>query len=463
MDTTCARTRKSGEVLGVSGGTHSSHSRPWLGAFVGTFGASVIIQAFTVVQGIIIARLLGPIGRGEYATVILWPSVFAAIGIFGTNIALARAAARAGQYDAVIRTSILLAIITAPIAALLCYFCLPYLLPQSEMHLLGLSRVFVTFILLNHLGVNLVAVDQGAGKFRRFNFTRALLYPVYVAFLIVLWVKGINQVKWAALGLLAANLAVVLVRLSLVLKDMRLWGRLYSPIRAIRESIRFGLVGAAMPLYLQADKAILLWLLGAENLGLYVVALSAGGAIGSITNSAAMVSFTAAAQVERGEGFEKIAKTFRLSALLWLFFGGILAIAMPLLLPLVYGSEFASAVNPARLLIAGWAFAGLANLLDQSMRGQGRPFAGLEGRLAGITVIAMLGMALSQPWGLMGMCMAFILGQLVCMIVLVYCTMRNYSPHARFWNFVPQPLDAMYVLHRIASVFKSLNGFRQFA
>ena len=269
-----------------------------------------------------------------------------------------------------------------------------------------------------------------------------------------MWATGVRQVKWAAIGLLVANLVVVLVRLGLVVKDMNLWGRLYSPIRAIKESIRFGLVGAAMPLYMQADKAILLWLLGAENLGLYVVALSASAAIGSITNSAGMVSFTAAAQVQRGEGFEKIAKTFRMSALLWLVFGGILAIAMPLLLPLVYGGEFASAVNPARLLIAGSAFAGLANLLDQSMRGQGRAFAGLEGRLAGIVVIAMLGMALSQPWGLMGMCLAFIFGQLVCMIVLVYCAIRNYGPDARFWNFVPGSADALYVINRITSFIK---------
>jgi len=425
-----------------------------LRAYVGTFGTSLIVQCFTIVQGIIIARLLGPLGRGQYAAVILWPNVFAAIGIFGTNIALARAAAKTDRYDQVIRTSILLALITATLSSIACYLLLPQLLPQAEQQLLNLSRLFVIFIILNHLALNLIAVDQGAGNFKRFNFTRAVLYPVYVSFLIGMWIYGVREVKWAAIGLLTANLAVVLVRLSLVVKDMKLWGRLYSPVSAIKESIRFGLVGAAMPLYLQADKAILLWLLGAENLGLYVVALSASAAIGSITNSAAMVSFTAAAQVQRGEGFEKIAKTFRISALLWLFFGGILAIAMPLLLPLVYGSEFASAVNPARLLIIGSAFAGLANMLDQSMRGQGRAFAGLEGRLAGIVVIATLGMALSQPWGLMGMCLAFIFGQLVCMVVLVYCTIRNYRPHARFWDFVPGPADTAYCFHRIASVIK---------
>ncbi|OHB76966.1 MAG: hypothetical protein A2Z25_02675 [Planctomycetes bacterium RBG_16_55_9] len=398
-----------------------------LRAYVGTFGTSVIVQGFTVLQGVIIARLLGPLGRGQYAAVILWPNVFAAIGIFGTNIALARAAAKTVRYDQIIRTAIFLALITATLSSIACYLLLPYLLPQAEQQLIDLSRLFVIFIILNHLALNLIAVDQGAGNFKRFNFTRAVLYPVYVAFLLTMWVKGIREVKWAAIGLLAANLAVVLVRLSLVLKDMNLWGPLYSPNRAIRESIRFGLVGAAMPLYLQADKAILLWLLGAENLGLYVVALSASAAIGSITNSAAMVSFTAAAQVERGEGFEKIAKTFRLSAALWLFFGGILAIAMQLLLPLVYGGEFASAVNPARLLILGSAFAGLANLLDQNMRGQGRAFVGLEGRILGLIVILTVGLASTRWLGLNGMCMAYIFGQLTCLSFFLWRVLAHYG------------------------------------
>lgn len=70
------------------------HKPIGLRAYAGTFATCVLIQGLTVVQGIIIARLLGPVGRGEYAAVILWPSVFAAIGIFGTNVALARAVAR---------------------------------------------------------------------------------------------------------------------------------------------------------------------------------------------------------------------------------------------------------------------------------------------------------------------------------------------------------------------------------
>lgn len=398
-----------------------------LRAYAGTFGTSVLIQAFTVVQGIIIARLLGPTGRGEYATVILWPSVFAAIGIFGTNIALARAAAKTDQYDAVIRTALLLAVITSAISSALCYFCLPYLLPEAETYLLGLSQIFVIFILPNHLALNLLSVDQGGGKFRRFNFTRAVLYPVYVSFLLGMWLLGNRQVQWAALGLLAANLIVVVVRLLLALRDMRLWGHLYSPVAAIRESVQFGLVGVAMSLYLQADKAILLWLLGAKELGLYVVALSASAAIGSITHAAGTVSFTRAAQVRLGDGFHEVTRAFRMSALLCTICGIPLATAMPLLLPLVYGMEFRAAVGAANILILGSAFGGLANLLDQTMRGQGRAFVGLEGRIAGLLVMLTVGVTSTRWVGLRGMCVAFALGQLTCLAFLLWRVLGHYG------------------------------------
>jgi O-antigen/teichoic acid export membrane protein len=210
-----------------------------------------------------------------------------------------------------------------------------------------------------------------------------------------------------------------------------------------------------MPLYQQADKAILLWLLGAKNLGLYVAALSASTAVGSITRSAGIVSFTAAAQVERGEGFEKIAKTFRLSALLWLFFGGILAIAMPILLPLVYGGEFAPSVNPARLLIIGTAFAGLANLLDQNMRGQGRAFVGLEGRILGLVVILIVGLISTQWLGLIGMCLAFIFGQLTCLSFFLWRVLAHYGRGFRgIESFCIKRNDLEYLLSRFRDVLK---------
>jgi len=423
-------------------------------AFVGTFGTSVFIQACTVVQGILIARLLGPVGRGEYAAVILWPAMFAGIGIFGSNIAIARASAKLDDHGEVLRTGIVLALITSALSSLVCFMALPWLMPQAESYLINLARLFVLFIPLNHLALNLIAVDQGSGNFKNFNFTRAILNPLYVGMLLCLWLFGIRDLYWFVVALLVGNLAVVVIRLFLAIRRYPIAGKLHSLASLIKQSIHFGLAGIAQPVYMQADKALMLWLLGVKNLGLYMVALSASAVIGSITNSAGMVSFTMAAQSDKGDGFERIAKTFRISVLLWLFFGGILAVVMPFVLPFVYGKDFASAVNPARLLIIGSAFAGLANMLEQSVRGQGKAFVGLEGRLAGLVIMVISGIVLANTFGLPGVCLAYIAGQLVCLSVIIWRTNKHYSVKTAI-SYIPRFGDVNY-LFNIFSAFTEL-------
>jgi O-antigen/teichoic acid export membrane protein len=413
-------------------------------AFIGTFGTSVFIQCCGILQGIIVARLLGPVGRGEFAAVMLWPMMFAGLGILGSNIAIARVSAKLDDHDSILRTAIVLALITSGLSALVCFIALPWLMPQAESHLVALGRLFVLVIPLNHLALNLIAVDQGIGNFKNFNFTRAILNPLYVAILVGLWVFGIREVRWFAVALLVSALAVVLVRLFLAARRQSLTGKLYSLVSLLKQSIHFGLAGIAQPLYLQTDKVLMLWLLGTKNLGLYVVALSASAVIGSITESAGIVSFTMAAQADKGDGFEHLTKTFRISLLLWLFFGALLALIMPLVLPFVYGSDFADAVNPARLLIIGSAFASLASMLEQVMRGQGRAFVGLESRLAGLATIVILGIILAKAFGLPGVCLAYIAGQCACLSVIISRTSKHYSAKTAA-SYIPRFCDVNYI------------------
>lgn len=413
-------------------------------AFVGTFGTSVFIQACMVIQGILIARLLGPVGRGEFAAVMLWPMMFADLGIFGSNIAIARVSAKLDNHDSVLRTGIVLSLITSCISSLVCFMALPWLMPQAQSHLIAVARLFVLFIPLNHLALNMIAFDQGSGNFKYFNFTRAILNPLYVAMLLGLWVFGIREIRWFVVALLVGNLAVVIVRLFLAVRRQSLTGKLYSLVSLVKQSIHFGLAGIAQPLCLQADKVLMLWLLGTKNLGLYMVALAASIVIGSITYSAGLVSFTMAAQADKGDGFDRLAKTFRVSVLLWLFFGGILALIMPFVLPFVYGNDFADAVNPARLLIVGSAFVGLANMLEQSVRGQGRAFIGLEGRLAGLVIMVISGIFLAKTLGFPGVCLAYIAGQFACLAVIIWRTNKHYSVRT-VASYMPRFSDVNYI------------------
>ena len=60
----------------------------------GTFSTSLVIQACGAATGILTARLLGPVARGELATVMLWPPILSNLGLLGCNWVLAREVAK---------------------------------------------------------------------------------------------------------------------------------------------------------------------------------------------------------------------------------------------------------------------------------------------------------------------------------------------------------------------------------
>ena len=398
-----------------------------LKAFLGTFGTSLFVQACTVLQGVIVARLLGVVGRGEFAAAILWPNLFASIGIMGTHISIACIAGKSGACSSLYRSALVLSLLTSIPVGLICLFTTPLLLPAAESQIVGFSQIFTIYILIYHAKMNLIYVDKGAGKFGIYNVSRAILNPVYLGILGFLWLFDMRSAKWFVIALLLANAIDLFFRSYLAFSRVPLVGSLYPVKTILRQGVRFALAGMADPFYQQIDKILLLWLLGSRDLGLYMVALSASAVVGSVTDASGIVSFTMAAQAGSGEGFERIAKAFRMSLLLWIILGGLLACMMPWVLPLVYSSLFSEAIAPARLLIIGSAFAGLSHLLEESVRGQGRAFVGLEGRAFGLVAMALGGILLSSPLGITGICVAYIAGQSICLGVILRRVNQHYG------------------------------------
>lgn len=59
-----------------------------------TFATSALIQLVTIVSGVIVARLLGPQGRGELAAIFLWAVILVDFGTLGLMESVTYAAAR---------------------------------------------------------------------------------------------------------------------------------------------------------------------------------------------------------------------------------------------------------------------------------------------------------------------------------------------------------------------------------
>ncbi len=395
--------------------------------YLGTFATGLFIQGCTILQGVLLARLLGPAGRGEFATVILWPSVFAALGLLGVDMAIARSAGEQRKRDGLARLAVAAGLLTGAVSAIVCGLLLPYLLPADKGHLLFACYMFLLFIPLNHLALNLQGIDHGSGNFLWFNTTRALLYPIYFAGLVLCWLYAEDKVLWAIIALLVANGGVVLLRVSGRLRELFAGGDRPSARQVLRSSLPFVAASVIALLYAQTDKALIVWLLPSEEIGLYVAAFAAAGSINVLNSSLGVVQFSSASQAQQGYGFPALACVLRRGAMLTLLGAAALAMLLPYLLPLVFGAEFAAATPVALILLPGMVLAGLSEVVNQSLRGQGRPVAGALSKSVGLTVMGGLGVVLASRWGGRGIAVGYLAGEVVCFSGLVLVCLRCYQ------------------------------------
>ncbi len=99
--------------------------------------------------------------------------------------------------------------------------------------------------------------------------------------------------------------------------------------------------------------------------------------------------------------------------------GLVLSCLIPFLVVPLFGFEFSSAIWPAVVLALAASLAASANILNQGLRGAGRPHAGLVSQLLGTGVMALAALFFLRRFGLMGMAFAVLMSACAQLLVLV--------------------------------------------
>jgi O-antigen/teichoic acid export membrane protein len=97
------------------------------------------------------------------------------------------------------------------------------------------------------------------------------------------------------------------------------------------------------------------------------------------------------------------------------------AVAAPVVLPLVYGPAFRAAVVPTWILLAGMSGGGVYGVLSAYLSGIGRPGLTSIAQAAGLVVTVVLDLTLIPPLGIVGAATASTFAYLTTTCVLVVC------------------------------------------
>jgi O-antigen/teichoic acid export membrane protein len=411
-------------------------------ANIGTFFTSLVIQACGVTTGILTARILGPSARGELATVMLWPIILSNLGLMGCNWALARGVAENPRTEPDQVCSAIAVGFAASFAySILGYFLIPLVLPADRASLLPLARLCLLLIPLDIFNQILLAIEHGRMRWRRFNFVRGSFYLFYLIMIFLIWSARQAQARRFVWAFLASQLLAVLLRFWIQKKS---FASGHPSLTDCRRLLRSGLpywgATAGNLFTLQIDTVLVVSLMSAEAAGIYAVASAFGNAQFSLGDALGITSFGVLSN-EKNIGSQKniLTETFRQSTLLSAGLALLLLCLIPFIVRPFFGSAFSQATRPAIILALAASLTASGNILNQGLRGAGRPYAGLASQLLGTAVLVLAAAFFLKPFGLVGMAWAVTLGGGTQIIVLVACAANwlRISPLS-FWPFGPK-------------------------
>jgi len=427
------------EPQASSGSEHGRLSR----RIAGTVGTTLAIQGLGLVSGALLARLLGVHDRGLLAALVLWPMVAVHAGDLGGPIANAFfAATRPERISGLVANSLVLtglqAVPLGIIAAVLMFLSL-----RQYGGLLPAGLAFIAVYVPANLGYRyLNYINLGRSRFDLYNSGRLALQAGYVLGVLILFVAGQHSVILA----LAVYALCHVIAVSVAARNLSTYFsvKLRASWDLIRATARYGFrahLGNLAPVdMMQLDLAAVVVLLGPRDAGLYAIAASVGliiRAYGGALGTVAMPHVASA--VDDKQRRVNAGSLFRLSIVMIVPIAIAIFLLAGLLVPLVYGKQFAGAVPIVRVLVLGMVAAALRQVLGDCLRGAGRPLTGTISEVSG-WLIAIIGLAILVPLqGAIGAAVAVSLSYGTTLLISVAFARRFGMTLMQL--FVPTPSD----------------------
>ncbi len=400
-------------------------------------GSAVAIQGFVLVTGILAARLLGPMARGNLA--LIW-TVTLVLGQFGTlglplavtyEIAGGRATAHSLLRDLGASVRRQIALVTALHALVILALITTTGIPASAA---CLSIAVVPAALVQSFAF---AALQGAQRFPEYNLLRpaaVAAYAIALTSLAALGSPGLTTVTaaWVA-GWFVACIGTVFAARRAFRGDLSAADTVpAASSAALRRFGLRGLLGWVSPTEtLRVDQLVVGLVLSAYDLGLYVAALAITNlprflaqAIGTIAYPRVASERSAVAQ--RRQVWRYVALGTAVSTVV----AGALAVAAGPLVRLAFGEAFGGAVAPLRIMLLATVILCARRVLSDAMRGAGFAGAASWAEAASwaslIPTLPLLGLAYGLDGVAIALCVAYLLS--LCTLLWIILRAHHRSP-----------------------------------
>jgi O-antigen/teichoic acid export membrane protein len=366
------------------------------------FVSSLVGAAGFFVASLLLARLLGPAGRGTVAFITVTALLTARVAKVGLGQATAVLAAQ----QPATRPTLLSNLLAFSLGAALCSTAIVVgSLSLLDLQPAGLEPEHLAILAGAILAASLVDDNFliGCGRLREAAAISASGGWLYALAVVAVIATADLDVESALFAWIAAHLAWAAL---LAAMGARTGGLSLPSVRLLADSVSFGVRawGGAVSQFLNARlDQILVGVIGSNvTLGLYAVAVNAAEILLFLPNAVATSLLPTLARDRSPAAVERTLRTFRSASVLTL--GSIVAAAAAgwFLIPLVFGSDFRDSVGPFMWLLPGGLGYAALSIFTSSLLASRAPGLSSISRGAALGAGLALDLALIPVFGASG-------------------------------------------------------------
>lgn len=366
-------------------------------------GADGLIIVLQFATSVLVARALLPSGRGELATILLWPTFFFTFIASGLRFSLMyHVGAYPRQRPDIIKITAYIGLVLSLISAVLNYFLLDLVLSNSTIETIALTKLLGCFMPVLFFAGFLPSILQGQQRYHLWNLVRIadpLIYLVLVAFLFSNNQVNLFNVTSAFVVTKFVITAILFTNISFRGASRRFnWRLARSIFGYLLKCLPTGWMGQTNN---QLDQMLLSSFFPPQYLGWYRISVSTANLLRVMPMGLQrMVLPDVANESSPSRRVSYVYDSLKKSVTLTLIaFVPALILIGPVIVH-AYGNSFDNSIIPAQILLFGVILVSLNGILVNAFRGFGRPMTSLVAEGIGV-VVTVVGLIVLLP--LMGL------------------------------------------------------------
>ena len=422
------------------------------GLSLATAGSNFVLG---IALSVLVARALGPTGRGEYALVITTANIAFMVVNLGLGQSLVyhigrELGARGAVFGTSLAVGVPLGLMAVAALALLYAAAGAWIWPGVSGGLLLLAAAATPLTLTNHLVQQFLVATGRVGAY-------GILGVIGIASSLALMAVALLLLGWGVFGAVVVGIvnSSLVAILGLALARNHAGLHLGCDRALLLRLLSFGARGHLGPLSAFLTYRLNTFLvnafLGATALGHFAVGVSTAEAVLLLPNAVALILLPRTSSLPMGESATLVQLVNRTTIAVTAVAVVALAVVGRLVIVGFYGVAYAPAIEPFLVLLPGMVLLGVPKILSTYITGRGKPqFNSLFSMVALLFNLAA-NLALIPRYGLVGAALASTLAY--AMMATFYVAAFAAMSRSGVWRTVlPQPQDAGLYLRAVGDV-----------